>query len=225
MPMFDSIVSEANGRFNLGGKANTLLSALLALITDRNRGGFAGFMERFNRAGLGATASSWISSDANTPISNEQLESALGSETLNTFADQAGTDYNTATSATAYMIPHVVDELTPEGNAPRDSDLLSTAGAYLTNSNESVAEAFDRVGTAATDTESAMNRHAGASLRSVENDRYEEDDSPLRWLLPLILLGLLLASGYLFCSKSPEPAVKPVTNANSSINATNAVSQ
>lgn len=224
MPMFDSIVNEANGKFNLGGKASTLLSALLALMTDRNHGGFAGFMERFDRAGLGATASSWISSDANTPISNEQLESALGSDTLNTFASQTGTDYNTASSAAAYMIPHVIDELTPEGIIPHENDFLSRAGAYLTGGAPSVAESFDRIGTAATDTESAMNRRAGAELSSVD-DRYEDDNSPLRWLLPLILLGLLLTLGYWFCGKSPEPVAKPVTNTSINVNSNSAVSQ
>ena len=120
MAMFDSIINEAEGKFNLGGKAGTLLSALLALMTDRNRGGLAGFLEQFSRAGLGETASSWVGSNANTPISDEQLESALGGDTLDGLANRAGTDYKTATSATAYMIPRVVDALTPEGIVPQE---------------------------------------------------------------------------------------------------------
>jgi OOP family OmpA-OmpF porin len=228
MSMFDSIVNEANGKFNLGGKAGTLLSALLALMTDRNRGGLAGFMENFDRAGLGATASSWISSDANTPISNEQLESALGSATLDNFANQAGTDYQTATAATAYMVPHVIDELTPEGIIPHENDLLSRAGGYLTGGSvagASVAESFDRIGTsAASDNLSAASNRTGISSGNFD-ERLEEDNSPLRWLMPLILLGILLTLGYWFCGKSPEPPVaKPVaTNANIKTNSNVAV--
>lgn len=221
MSVFDSIINETESKFNLGGKAGTLLSALLALITDGNRGGFAGFLESFNRAGLGDTAASWVGARANTPISNEQLEAALGNETLENFASRTGTDYHTATSATAFMIPRVVDALTPEGVIPQQSDMLSTAGNYLTGgaAGATVAESFDRIGTAATDT-SAINNRVGSELTRVD-EKFEDENSPLRWLLPLILLGLLLATGYWFCGKSPEPAAKPVTNAN--INSNNAV--
>jgi uncharacterized protein YidB (DUF937 family) len=223
--MFDSIVNEANGKFNLGGRAGTLLSALLALMTDRNQGGLNGFMENFNRAGLGATASSWISSDANTPISNEQLESALGSGTLDNFANQAGTDYQTATAATAYMVPHVIDGLTPEGIIPHENDLLSRAGGYFTGgSAASVAESFDRIGTSATDSLSAVNNRTGIASGNFD-ERFEDGNSPLRWLTPLILLGILLALGYWFCGKSPEPVAKPVTNTNINVNSNSPVPQ
>lgn len=222
--MFDSIVNEANVRFNLGGRASTLLSSLLTLMTDRNNGGFAGFMERFNSAGLGTTASSWIGSDANTPISNEQLESALGADTINNFASQTGTDYESAASATAYMIPHVVDELTPEGIVLQDADLITRTSGYLTGRNASVAESFDRIRTAATETESAMNNRTETAFINVD-ERFDDDNSPLRWLMPLILLGILLAAGYWFCGKSPEPVAKPVTNTNININANSALPQ
>ena len=224
MPMFDSIVNEANGKFNLGGRAGTLLSALLALMTDRNQGGLSGFMENFNRAGLGETASSWISSDANTPISNEQLESALGSGTLDNFANQAGTDYQTATAATAYMIPHVVNGLTPEGIIPHENDLLSRAGGYLSGGNAPVAESFDRIGTSASDHLPAASNRVGTDSGNFDK-HLEDDNSPLRWLMPLILLGILLAVGYWFCGKSPEPVAKPVTNTNINVNANSAVPQ
>ncbi len=220
MTVFDSVINETDGKFNLGGKAGMLLSALLALMTDRNRGGFAGFLENFNRAGLGETASSWVNSNANTPISDEQLESALGRNTLDDFANQAGTDYKIATSATAYMIPRVVDTLTPEGIVPPESDLLSRVGGYLTGgaAGATVAETFDRIGTAAADTPPMNNRIDNNDLIAVD-DNLEDDNSPLRWLLPLILLGMFLISGYLFCGKSLETVVAPTTNTNVNINA------
>ena len=128
MSMFDSIIGEAGEKFNLGGKTGTLLSALLAMMTDKTGGGFAGFLEKFNQAGLGDTAASWIGSGSNTPVSNEQLESAIGADTIENIANQAGTDYDTAASATAYMTPRVVDALTPDGVVPQETDLLSRIG-------------------------------------------------------------------------------------------------
>jgi len=229
--MFDSIIDQAGERYDLGGKAGTLLSALLALMADGTRGGLAGFLEKFNRVGLEDTASSWVNSGANTPLSDEQLESALGSGTLIDFAAQAGTDYSTATSATAFMIPRVVDNLTPGGVVPPDNDWLPRIGDYLTGiggtapsaiaTEASKAETFDRIGTATTAAVAPAAANAnenivsnlktadagarniserkGASLNQIDNR--DKDSSPLKWLLPLLLLGLLLALGYVFCSK------------------------
>ncbi len=60
-------------------KPEMLLSALLALMTDGNRGGLAGFTDKFNQAGFGDAASSWISSGVNAEVSNEQLEDEAAS--------------------------------------------------------------------------------------------------------------------------------------------------
>ncbi len=231
--MFDSIINEAGEKFNLGGKVGTLLSALLALMTDKNRGGFGGFLENFNRAGLGDTVTSWIGTSSNTPVSSKQIESALGENTLRGIADETGTDYAAATSATAYMIPRVIDALTPRGVVPTDGDLLSRIGGYLTDIG---GAAQGGIGTAAAmtggipdkvdatvgvadyatrgtvgsginatgDTAGAVGDRFGIAPNIV-GERVDDDgdnDSILNWLLPLLLLGLLLTLGYMFCSKS-----------------------
>lgn len=230
MAMFDSIIAEADKKFNLGGKAATLMSALLALMTDRSGGGLAGFLERFDHAGLGETASSWINAGANTQISNEQLESVLGADTLNQIANQSGTNVETATSAAAFMTPRVIDALTPDGMIPLEGDLLSTVGGNLTGATAAATNStFDRVGTAATETLGADSRIVGdkfdtanetraVGTRADDNlNRVDDfnDDSPLKWILPLVLLFLMLIVGYWFCGKTPEPA-KPA-NANVSV--------
>ncbi|MDQ3713701.1 MAG: YidB family protein [Acidobacteriota bacterium] len=241
--MFDSIINEAEGKFNLGGKSGTLLSELLALMTDGTGGGLAGFLERFNQVGLGDTASSWVNSGTNTPLSNEQLKSALGSDTIDEIANRAGADYQTTASAAAYLIPRIVDNLTPNGVIPESGDVLSRIGDYSTGANETIgatgtskAETFDRVGTAASDTLDADTRNVGGlntnvgNMRSVGDrpnipltravDQFDEDEdnSPLKWILPLLLLGLLLTLGYTFCSKAPEPTA---TNVNVNVNKVN----
>lgn len=254
MSMFDSIIGEAGEKFNLGGKAGTLLSALLALMTDKNHGGFAGFLEKFNTAGLGDTVSSWIGAGSNTPLSNEQMESALGEETLRNMASQAGTDYDATTSAAAYMTPRVVDVLTPEGVVPQESDLLSRIGGYLTGSGGAVLGGVgtagalaggtaDKVGAtvgnafgatrnavgsginAVGDTAGRVGDKVGGTLHS-DGDRLDGDgdgdSSALKWLIPLLLLGLLIVLGYMFCGKSTVP-VATNANANANANANKAV--
>jgi uncharacterized protein YidB (DUF937 family)/outer membrane protein OmpA-like peptidoglycan-associated protein len=248
MSMFDSIISEAGSKFNLGGKTGTLLSALLAMMTDKTGGGFGGFLEKFNQAGLGDTVASWIGSGSNTPVSNEQLESALGADTIKNIANQAGTDYDTAASATAYMTPRVIDALTPDGVVPQETDLLSRIGGYLTGIGgaalgglgtaaamtggaadkvgATVGNAFDAtkntVGggiNAVGDTAGAVGDKFSGAMNSV-SDRLDGDGdggSMLKWLIPLLLLGLLIVLGYMFCGKS-TPVVTTNTNSNANVN-------
>ena len=226
MSLFDSVVNEAREKFNLGDKANILLSVLLAKITDKARGGFSGFCERFNTAGLGGVASSWVNSGANTSISGEQLESALGSETIQDIADKTSIDYKTATAATAFMLPRVVDNLTPDGVLPEENDLLSRAGTYLTADENylagvSAGNAFDRIGTSATnvidadksnvgdkigiaDSAQTIGQRANTTIENINDYDEADDNSPLKWLIPLIILALLVILGYSFCSKAEE---------------------
>lgn len=232
--MFDSIINEAGEKFNLGGKAGTVLSALLALMTNKNSGGFAGFLEKFNAAGLGDTVSSWVGAGSSTPISNEQLESALGEKTLQDVANQTGTDYATATSATAFMTPRVIDALTPGGVIPQESDLLTRIGGYLTGIGGAALDGIgittdaltgglpDKADAAAGSSFAATKGVTSGGLNAVE-DRFDDggdnSGSILRWLIPLLLLGLLIVLGYMFCGKSTPVAT---TNANTNVNSNKA---
>lgn len=206
MSMFDSIINEADGKFNLGGRAGTLLSALLTLMTNKSSGGLASFLEKFNAAGLGDTVTSWVGSGSNMPISNEQLESAFGEDALKNIADQTGTDYANATSASAFLIPRVIDQLTPEGEIPRDADVLSRIGGYLSGSGSA-----NVIGATAV---AGASKFGGAPHGDSETvDGGGNNDSVLQWLLPLLLLGLLLFLGYTFFGKS-TPIVTTDANVN-----------
>lgn len=252
--MFDSIIKEAQEKFNLGDKAGGLLSTLVALMTNKDDGGFSGFLERFKAAGLGDTVSSWVNSGANTPISNEQVESVFGEETLKDISENAGLDYDTTTSATAFMTPHIVDNLTPDGVVPSESDLLTRISGYLGGLGALATGAFgtasamagdtvDRIGTAASGTvdagkkivgdgidtvgagAKAVGDRVGGALHSVGDmvDGDGDGGSVLKWLIPLLLLGLLVVLGFWFCGKSTTPTVTNVnTNANVNKASTNA---
>jgi len=219
--MFDSMIAEADEQFNLNGKAGTLLSSLLALITNGTRGGLAGFLEEFNRAGLDDATDSWIDTGKNVEISKEQLESVFGADPLKDVANQTGIDYNAATSALAFMTPRVIDALTSDGVLPKDDNLISKIGSYLNEVDDATdltAETtFDRIGTAAVSTSNAEKPNVGnANLfdKKSADDSFNNINSPFGWILPLVLLGLLLTLGYWFCSKSPEPILPTNTNIN-----------
>jgi OmpA-OmpF porin, OOP family len=179
MAVLDSLISEVNERYGLGGKASVLLSGLLSMISNEQTGGLSGFIEMFRRAGLGDMVSSWISRGANSSITTTQLESALGTDVINRLASRAGISGNNASLALAYMVPKVIDALTPDGVVP--SRLPGWVSNYLTGTetpSRPVVNTYER-------TEPARS-------------------SIWRTLLPLLGLALLAFLGYRFCARAPE---------------------
>jgi uncharacterized protein YidB (DUF937 family) len=241
--MYSSIIDGVNEKYDLGDKAEALVSAILALMTDSASGGFSGFINRFREVGLGDLADSWISSGANTPVSYEQLESALGEDTLRGLSEQVGTDYKTTVNAGSYIIPHLVDDLTPDGEIPDESDLLSRASSSLTGvgtSSGGVGTSSGGVGTSSGDDGSEDDDGVGTSsgLAGENIDRVDpaaeltdkptvdgvpgifdeetdgEENPLLSWLLPLLILVFLVILGYMFCGGKSEPVAVPETNVN-----------
>ena len=223
MFLFDSIIEQTGEKFGLGDKSGSLLAALLAHMTERKHGGFAGFIERFNRAGLGSLAESWIMAGRNTPLSYEQVESIFSDEEIGEIAVQAGTDKKTATSAMAFMIPQVVDKLTPDGIIPPEENLLSKIGDYLSEDSDAAGkgktDTLDRVGTAAEGVTDAGRISAGTVMDRIDAGTFAEresaasddadeigagtaDDSFLNYLFPLLIFGFLIALGFWFCGRS-----------------------
>jgi outer membrane protein OmpA-like peptidoglycan-associated protein/uncharacterized protein YidB (DUF937 family) len=129
MTILEPIINEVSEQFGLRGKASPLMTALLALISNERTGGLQGFLDQFRRAGLGEIVSSWVSRGSNTPITTEQLERAIGGDTINRIGSTVGVARAAAASAFAYMIPRVVDLLTPEGVIP--SRLPAWVNSYL----------------------------------------------------------------------------------------------
>jgi len=121
--MFDSLIAELATRFGLGDKARDLLRMLLASITDASRGGLIGFVERFKRAGFGDVAQSWLSAsaDGTPPLSLDavNVEQVLGGPggLVQRIGGRLGLSAGTVTSALAYALPRVMDQLAPAGKA------------------------------------------------------------------------------------------------------------
>ncbi len=191
MALFDGLVREVEQRFELGGKADHLLAALLKLMTAEN--GLSGFLNRFRQVGLGELVSSWISSGANAPLANQQAEDALGADLIGRLAAQTGLQTNATLSALAFMIPAIIDNLTPDGVVPSSRSLNATLGSYL-----------------------------GAPVQTAERTvaATAGGNSLLRVLLPLLLLGLFGFLGYQFCA-SPNQEIARATslNQNQAVNA------
>jgi uncharacterized protein YidB (DUF937 family) len=81
-------------------------------------GALGSLMEHFEQNGLGKTARSWVSSGANEPVGESELERALGEELMNELTERTGLPRQELLARLAQDLPRAVDELTPAGTLP-----------------------------------------------------------------------------------------------------------
>ena len=89
-------------------------------------GGLGALLERFQQSGYGDVANSWIGRGRNQPIAPDELQEALGPETVNDFARQTGVSQEEALSQLSEGLPTLVDRLTPEGRIPDEQEMASS---------------------------------------------------------------------------------------------------
>ena len=125
----------------LGGGAGTgtggLASVLGSLLGNDGRlGGLGGILSRFNQAGLGDKANSWVGSGQNEPVNADQVANALGHDTVSDVASKLGVPTGAAGGLLAAILPMLIDRMTPHGQAPAQGlgtqdDILSQLGGML----------------------------------------------------------------------------------------------
>ncbi|MFZ2853980.1 MAG: YidB family protein [Rhodocyclaceae bacterium] len=126
MGLLDKVVGAASGLFGQHDEGQEgLPGAVMQLINDPQTGGLAGLMQSFDKAGLGETFSSWMSSGQNLPISAAQIEGVLGNEQVRNFAGKLGISPEQASAKLAEYLPRVIDKLTPDGKLPEGGDLAA----------------------------------------------------------------------------------------------------
>lgn len=114
-----------------------LLQAVLSLLDNNGaQGGLGGLLQKFQQAGLGDVIGSWVGSGDNQPISGEQLGNVLGADALSGVAAKLGVDPADAASQLSNILPGLIDQLTPQGQAPAGGlgnagDLMGMLGGLL----------------------------------------------------------------------------------------------
>ena len=134
MGLLDSLEGQALGGL-LGGNSSPLVSGLLQMI-ENQPGGLQGLVQNFHDKGLGGIASSWVSTGQNLPISADQVHQALGSDTVKALAAKAGISPDIAGGAIAQLLPTIVDKLTPNGQVPDHSNVMSIVGGLHKNQGQ-----------------------------------------------------------------------------------------
>ena len=114
----------ATGGLNSGALMNIVGSLI------NQQGGLSGLLGKLNQAGLGDVAKSWVGTGQNLPISGAQVAQVLGSGQISQIASQLGVDPSHVGGLLSQVLPHVVDQLTPQGQVPQGNiqgDALTSA--------------------------------------------------------------------------------------------------
>jgi uncharacterized protein YidB (DUF937 family) len=102
---------------SLGGNAD-LLNNLTQHLNLGEGGGLANLVKTFQNKGLGDIVNSWVSTGKNLPVSPDQIQKALGPDTIKNLAGKLGLSTSDATSRLSSLLPSLVDKLTPDGKLP-----------------------------------------------------------------------------------------------------------
>lgn len=114
-----------------------LLQAVVGMLgNDGQLGGLGGLVSKFQQAGLGDVIGSWIGSGQNQQVSGDQLTSVLGSDAISGLAEKLGISPDAAASQLSSVLPGLIDQLTPQGQAPsgglgNSGDLMGMLGGLL----------------------------------------------------------------------------------------------
>ena len=135
--------STTGGLGGLGGLIGLVASnpQLLQIITGMlsnggTEGGLGGLIGKFQQAGLGDAMRSWIGNGPNQSVSPDQMTSALGEDTISQIAAQLGLSQGEAAGQLSQVLPEVINQLTPAGQAPQgglgnSGDLMGMLGGLL----------------------------------------------------------------------------------------------
>ena len=131
MGLLDGLAGQVLGSM-LGGKSDNNLLGQIAMEMINKNGGLGGILEKFNQAGLGDLAASWIGQGSNQSLTEDQVSSVFGNDMIAEMASKFGVDSNLLTSQIAQYLPELVNQATPAGTVnDKSEDLLGNVLGML----------------------------------------------------------------------------------------------
>ena len=128
MGLFDQLLGGIVGQLGDSSQKNSLMELATSVIQSQP-GGLGGLIQKFQSAGLGDHANSWVGTGANQPVSGDQVSGALGSANIAAMAQKLGINPQVASAGLAALLPVIIDQLTPKGQVDHNADLGSTLAA------------------------------------------------------------------------------------------------
>ena len=128
MGFFDAL-EEAAGIGDGAGQAGAAQGAVGAVLRmlQTQPGGIMGVIQKFESAGLGGVAQSWLGG-AKQPVSPGQVQSALGAGPVADVAQNLGVSPDQAAGHIAQFLPMILGHLSPNGQPPAGGGLGEIEG-------------------------------------------------------------------------------------------------
>ena len=118
MGILDSILGGLLGGNSNASPLQSILGSILGGSAGGSGSGLGGLLQQFQQAGHGETANSWVSNGPNQPISPGALQDVFGHQQVNQWAQQSGMSSSDLLSQLSNLIPHAVNQMTPNGQVP-----------------------------------------------------------------------------------------------------------
>jgi uncharacterized protein YidB (DUF937 family) len=110
--------SVQNGQGNggvLGNLGQVLGGSSIGSILS---GGLGDLVEKFRQNGQGQAVDSWVKTGPNQQLRPDQLEQAIGPETMKALVEQTGLSREELIARLTRELPRAIDNFTPDGRLP-----------------------------------------------------------------------------------------------------------
>lgn len=119
MGILDSLENSAAFKGALGQLEGAVLPVVLSeVLGNGSQGGLSAIVAKLQQAGLGDRVKSWLGNGQNLPITAEQLQQVLGSDTVKQLAARFNIPVDQLAKVLAQQLPNAVDKASPNGKLP-----------------------------------------------------------------------------------------------------------
>ena len=123
MGILDSLENSPAFQGALGQLEGAVLPVVLSEVLGNGSqgGGLSAIVAKLQQAGFGDQVKSWIGNGQNLPITAEQLQQVLGSDTVKQLAARFNIPVDQLAKVLAEQLPKAVDSASPNGSLPPSS--------------------------------------------------------------------------------------------------------
>ena len=119
MGILDSLENSPAFKGVLGQLEAAVVPVVLSeVLGNGSQGGLNAIVAKLQQAGLGDQVKSWIGNGQNLPITAEQLQEALGSDTAKQLAARFNIPIDQLGKVLAQVLPTAIDHASPNGTLP-----------------------------------------------------------------------------------------------------------
>jgi len=119
MGILDSLENSPAFRGALGQLEAAVVPVVLSeVLGSGGQGGLNAIIAKLQQAGFGDQVKSWIGNGQNLPITAEQLQQVLSSDTVKQLAARFNIPADQLAKVLAQQLPNAVDQASPDGKLP-----------------------------------------------------------------------------------------------------------